>query len=135
MKLLTQSQREQLLANGRNRDRDHPPVAQFFNPCGMGTWLFSELNPEDGDPLFGLCDLGEPELGSASLSEIASVRLRFRLGIKRDLNFQPKHPLTVYADAILDRLVHNAYRINLKGEYMRKLNATKNPKPSSTNGL
>ncbi|ALY39421.1 ATP-binding protein [Pseudomonas aeruginosa] len=24
------------------------------------------------------------------------------------------------ADAILDRLVHNAYRINLKGESMRK---------------
>jgi len=28
------------------------------------------------------------------------------------------------ADAILDRLVHNAYRIELKGESMRKLNAT-----------
>ena len=26
------------------------------------------------------------------------------------------------ADAILDRLVHNAYRINLKGESMRKKN-------------
>ena len=36
-----------------------------------------------------------------------------------------------HADAILDRLVHNAYRINLKGESMRKLNATVNPKPSS----
>ena len=32
------------------------------------------------------------------------------------------------ADAILDRLVHNAYRINLKGESMRKkkYNLTKN---------
>jgi DNA replication protein DnaC len=28
------------------------------------------------------------------------------------------------ADAILDRLVHNAHRINLKGESMRKLTAT-----------
>ena len=28
-----------------------------------------------------------------------------------------------HADAILDRLVHNAYRIELKGESMRKLNA------------
>lgn len=27
------------------------------------------------------------------------------------------------ADAILDRLVHNAYRINLKGESMRKTKA------------
>ena len=40
MKLLTQSQREQLLANGKNRDRDHPPVVRFFNPCGSGTWMF-----------------------------------------------------------------------------------------------
>jgi DNA replication protein DnaC len=32
------------------------------------------------------------------------------------------------ADAILDRLIHNAYRINLKGESMRKKksNLTKN---------
>ena len=32
------------------------------------------------------------------------------------------------ADAILDRLVHNAYRINLKGESMRKkkINLTQN---------
>jgi len=32
------------------------------------------------------------------------------------------------ADAILDRLVHNAYKIKLKGESMRKLrsNLTKN---------
>src|SRR5262249_31965822 len=29
------------------------------------------------------------------------------------------------ADAILDRIVHNAYRIELKGESMRKLKATK----------
>ena len=28
------------------------------------------------------------------------------------------------ADAILDRLVHNAYKINLKGESMRKLKKT-----------
>ena len=99
MKLLTQSQREQLLANGRNRDRDHPPVVKFFNPTGMGTWLFSELS-EDGDTLFGLADLGEPELGYASLSEIASVRLRFGLGIERDLHFKPaRTPLSVYAEA------------------------------------
>ena len=40
-----------------------------------------------------------------------------------------------HADAILDRLVHNAYRINLKGESMRKLNATENPKNLSANAL
>ena len=29
-----------------------------------------------------------------------------------------------YADAILDRLVHNAYRIELRGESMRRHNKT-----------
>ena len=34
-----------------------------------------------------------------------------------------------HADAILDRLVHNAYRITLKGESMRKLNAKRRRQP------
>ena len=58
MKLLTEKQREALLANGRIRDQDHPPVVKFFNPCGAATWLCSELDPEDGDTLFGLGDHG-----------------------------------------------------------------------------
>lgn len=100
MQLLTESQREQLLGNGTNRDRDHVPVVRFFNPCGAATWLFSELD-SDHDTLFGLCDLGfgTPELGSASLSEIASVRLPFGLGIERDLHFTPRATLSVYAEA------------------------------------
>ncbi len=55
MKLLTKAQREQLLENGKNRDQDHPSVVRFFNPCGSLTWLFNELDPDDGDTLFGLC--------------------------------------------------------------------------------
>ena len=35
------------------------------------------------------------------------------------------------ADAILDRLVHSAYRINLKGESMRKRHAKLTPKAPS----
>ena len=34
-----------------------------------------------------------------------------------------------HADAILDRLVHNAYRITLKGESMRKANAKGGKRP------
>ena len=101
MKLLTKTQRAQLLANGRDRDRDHRPVVKFFDPTGAATWLFTELDPEDGDTLFGLADLGfgSPELGYSSLAEIASVRCRFGLGIERDLYFNPKHSLSVYAEA------------------------------------
>jgi hypothetical protein len=99
MQLLTQDQRAQLIANGQRRG-DHTPVVKFFNPVGSGTWLFSELDA-DGDTLFGLCDLGFgcPEMGSASLSEIAAVRLPFGLTIERDLHFEGRFPLTVYADA------------------------------------
>lgn len=101
MKLLTRTQREQLLANGESRDRDHLPVVKFFDPSGAATWLFAELDPADGDTLFGLADLGcgAPELGYASLAEIASVRSPFGLGIERDLYFKPKHPLLIYAEA------------------------------------
>jgi len=35
------------------------------------------------------------------------------------------------ADAILDRLVHNAYKINLKGESMRKKKAKLTPPTES----
>ena len=99
MILLTKDLRARLIANGQIRG-SHVPVVKFFNPCGAATWLFSELD-EDGDTLFGLCDLGFgcAELGSASLSEIASVRVNFGLKIERDLHFAAAHPLTVYADA------------------------------------
>lgn len=104
MKLLTRTQREQLLFNGGNRDRDHLPVVKFFDPCGAATWLFAELDPADGDTLFGLADLGcgAPELGYTSLAEIASVRSPFGLGIERDLYFKPRHPLSVYAESPCD---------------------------------
>ena len=99
MLLLTQDQRARLIANGQRRG-DHAPVVKFFNPVGAATWLFSELD-EDGDTLFGLCDLGFgcPEMGSASLAEIAAVKLPFGLAIERDLHFEGRFPLTVYADA------------------------------------
>ena len=99
MLLLTQDQRARLIANGKSRG-DHVPVVKFFNPTGAATWLFSELD-EDGDILFGLCDLGFgcPEMGSASLAEISAVTLPFGLTIERDLHFEGRFPLTVYADA------------------------------------
>ena len=56
---------------------------------------------DDGDTLFGLADMGFgcPELGSFSLSEIAAIRLRFGLKIERDVCFEARAPLSVYADA------------------------------------
>ncbi len=98
MLLLTDELREHMLANGRPPGADHVPVVKFFNPLGLGTWLATELDA-DGDTLFGLADLGEPECGSFSLIEMASLRLPFGLGIERDILFEGLFPLSVYADA------------------------------------
>ena len=88
MKLLTKALREKLLANATRRPPDPKPVLKLFNPTGAATWLFTELD-EDGDTLFGLGDLGfgTPKLGYSSLAEIAAIRVRFGLGIERDLHF------------------------------------------------
>lgn len=97
MILLTPELLERLIANGRERSVDHIPLVKFFNPLGEGVWLAIELD-EDGDTLFGLADLGEPELGSFSLSEIASIRLPFGLGIERDLLFECLFPISIWAE-------------------------------------
>ena len=98
MILLTGTQRAHLLANGRDRDQDHIPVVKFFNPFGAGVWLATELD-EGGDIMFGLADLGYPELGSWSLEELRSVRLPFGMRIERDLLFTGDFPLSVWAEA------------------------------------
>ena len=98
MILLTRTQRAQLLANGRQRGADHVPVVKFFNPFGQGVWLATELD-EDGDVMFGLADIGCPELGSWSFSELESIRLPFGMGIERDLLFTGDFPISVWTDA------------------------------------
>lgn len=105
MKLLTKAQYDRLIANGRKQDPvrgtpdeiDFEPVVKLFNPAGIGTWLLTELDPECPDIAFGLCDLGYPELGSVSISELESVRGPFGLGIERDRHWTPKKALMAYA--------------------------------------
>lgn len=97
MILLTPELRGRLTANGRERDVDHVPVVKFFNPFGTGVWLATELDA-DGDTLFGLADLGCPELGSFSLEELESIRLPFGMGIERDILFQTDAPISAWAE-------------------------------------
>lgn len=104
MLLVTDTQRDDLLANGRRRasgeDFDPHPVVKLFTPDANATWLLAELEPEDPDIAFGLCDLGlgSPELGSVRLSEIAAVRGAFGLPVERDLHFRAVRTLGGYAD-------------------------------------
>jgi len=113
MLILTQEIRTRLIANGLNSG-DHVPLLKLFNPLGAATWLFSELD-EEGDILFGLADLGFgcPELGSASLAEIVAVELPLGLKIERDLHFDARFPLSVYAQAArrLGRITEDQARL------------------------
>ena len=114
MKLLTQSIRERLLQNGRIRrtfdearfenddvpEPDFLPVVKLFTPDAGCTWLLTELDPDEPDIAFGLCDLGMgfPELGSVSIAELESVRGKLGLPIERDLHFMPTKTISAYAD-------------------------------------
>lgn len=103
MKFLTEAQRRELLANGQRSaagDQIDPlPVVKLFTPDAGATWLLSELDPEDLDRAFGLCDLGLgcPEIGYVSLTELASVRGRLGLPVERDLHFDADRSLSAYA--------------------------------------
>ena len=110
MKLLTQSIRDRLLRNGRIRlaleqdgraEADFFPVVKLFTPDAGCTWLLTELDPDEPDIAFGLCDLGMgcPELGTVRISELESVRGGLGLPVERDLHFTATHTISVYARA------------------------------------
>ncbi|MGJ7530702.1 DUF2958 domain-containing protein [Variovorax sp. GB1P17] len=100
-KLITDEQRVQLLANGRqsieNPDFDPHPVVKLFTPDAGATWLLTEI--DDDDHAHGLCDLGQgfPELGWVSLAELATLRGSLRLPVERDLYFKADKPISAYA--------------------------------------
>jgi hypothetical protein len=102
-KLITEEQRAQLLANGR-QSIDHPnfdprPVVKLFTPDTGATWLLTEIDPDDDDHAHGLCDLGQgfPELGWVSLAELRALHGPLRLPVERDLYFQADKSISVYA--------------------------------------
>ncbi len=109
MKLLTKQNIEDLLAQGRatsaayeegTEPPEHKPVVKLFTPDANCTWLLSELDPDEPDIAFGLCDLGFgcPELGSVRISEIAGLRGALGLPAERDRFFTAEHSLSAYAD-------------------------------------
>jgi hypothetical protein len=101
--LLTPALTKVLIANGHcslaDEHLDPLPVAKLFTPDAGATWLLSEIDPEDHDRAFGLCDLGLgcPELGWVSLAELASVRGQLGLSIERDVYWSASKPLSEYA--------------------------------------
>ena len=80
MKLLTKDQHAKLIDNGRRQHEfkgtpdevDLEPVVKLFYPTGAATWLLTELDSEDNDIAWGLCDLG---MASRSMARCASPSL------------------------------------------------------------
>ena len=113
MMLLTKQIKKRLIANGTENNAkradpanvsgatiDFKPVVKFFNPSGAYTGIFSELDPDNLDTLYGLADHGHgcPELGYSSLAEIAACKCPpFGLPIERDYWFEADRTLSKYA--------------------------------------
>jgi hypothetical protein len=80
MKLITNEQQDQLLANGRavldairaGIAVDPTPLVKLHTPDGFAVWLLTELNPHDGDCACGLRDTGHgrPALGYVLLRDL-----------------------------------------------------------------
>ena len=102
MILLTKKIREKLIKNHLEQDgtKTFKAEVKLFNPCGVGTWYLSELNP-DTNVAFGLCELHEKELGYVSIDELKEIELPFFLKIERDLYYQPTH----FSDLMQSRVV------------------------------
>ena len=101
MKLLTKSHVNTMLANGAKDDNSsHKPVVKLFCPWGAATWLLTELDPDDHDRAFGLCDLGHghPEFGYVSMRELADISGPLGLKIERDLHFTADKNISAYAN-------------------------------------
>ncbi|OYW52802.1 MAG: hypothetical protein B7Y80_18390 [Hyphomicrobium sp. 32-62-53] len=110
MKLLTKAQFDKLLDNGRLQaplkgtegELDFAPVVKLFNAYGAGTWLLTELDPDEPDMAWALADLGVgcAEFGTVSLSELAALKhpLGFSL-IERDRNWEASAPISAYIRA------------------------------------
>ena len=101
--LVTEAERELLLANGRaraaGREIDPLPVVRLFTPDAHATWLLAELDPSDEDSAYGLCDvgIGMPALGTVRLSELASIVGPLKRSVMRDLYFRATRTLSEYA--------------------------------------
>jgi len=102
MELFTKQQYELLIKNGsdQNPEKDHRPEVMLFMTNTNWVWLLSELDPNNPDIAFGLCDLGVgcPELGYVSISELKEAQCSLSY-LERNSSFKGSFPISVYANA------------------------------------
>lgn len=107
MELLTQAPQQQPL-RGTAGEIAFSPVVRLFMPDAAATWLLTEIDPDEPNVAFGLCDLwlGCPEPGPVSPTELGAVRGHLGLPVERDLHFAPAMTLSAHADDAARRRGH-----------------------------
>lgn len=99
MDLIPSELRARMLENGARSARDDAhdpfPVLKLHVPNGNAVWLLSELDPDDPDLAYGVCDLGlgTPVLDYARLSDLAALPGQ---PVKRDVAFVARQSLSAY---------------------------------------
>lgn len=112
MKLITSEIKKQLLQNGEfaRKGGDNSmaaaklqPALKLFHAMAECCWLITEMNPDDHDELFGLCDcgLGYPELGYVHISELETIKV-MGMGIERDMYWEADDTLDGYTKRAKD---------------------------------
>ena len=106
---ITQAEWEQLYKNGliqakvkgTAKEFDPFPVVKLFYPAGSGTWLLSEIEPDELEIAWAVADLGMglPEFGTVCLQELAEFKGFAGLRIERDRFFKAKAPISRYIEA------------------------------------
>jgi hypothetical protein len=113
MKLITEVQYAELLANGRTAreaaraglDFDPKPVVKFFTPHWYARWLLTEIDPDYPQRAYGLCDSGDgrPYVGYVCLADLDDVLGKFKFAVAADPHFVADKPLSIYADVAYTR--------------------------------
>lgn len=71
------------------------PVVKLLAPGANAMWLLTELDPDDPDLAYGICDLGlsAPKLDYVRLSDLAALPGQ---SIQCDITFVADRPLSAY---------------------------------------
>lgn len=122
MHLFTYTEYQRLLANGRETDQDHRPVAKFYIPGSGGmTWLITAIDPVNPRFAQGLEDLGHgfPQYGRIDLKDFVDIPMKYDLPFEKDDCFQSYFPVSVYIAAAQD-LQYIVEDYGVLARYVRK---------------
>ena len=110
MSLITRQQRQQLLANGRaGREArrgglafDPFPVVQLVSQDEWPRWLLSEIDPQNPDRAFGICDLGDapPQLGTVSLRGVGVLKAVLGIDVRQPRGFIADLSVSEYLECL-----------------------------------